>query len=1003
MMDNDDEIIIIDSEDEEWAASFAPKPILNGVKASIAGGDMGVGPLKRSEPEKYDEGDDDDIEIVEEKTVVRRIPTPVQPIQLTAEAQKKILLEASKNFMKEIQPASKITRCSIVVGNKKAAEAEAKLRMEQKKKESDAVLRGRSSKRKFGTELVSSKKSKHENKDSKVSISGGSKRNSSDQENKTPTHSELRNGHPSGDVPEVTADSKSFNGSFVSYVQRFTEGHQNRGPVAKKTASVIEPSWGLALSSMKTQYTKFLAKEVDLKQRNGILYVSSGLFSKVYSNFTLEMDLLQKKLKELTDHSKGNSKGATKTEPHFLYSGWIISYISLRAAITIVDAMGKKPAVVYSCLRDLHSVSQRKVVLIDDISGGTRKPKPLPGTQLSDLSEEEFGDIFGLCTHEKAEKILMAKRQNKEGEKGSRKMMLRAKMQEGSDHPSRARKKLPADEPPLPPDAEFAKMCTGRVKPLFRTTRGSQGGVTAATRTAETLKARRSAQVTKETSRVRTTVENQTLESPVKKALPQRTYDAPPFDPQSGKIVHNPPDVVHLCRTPLLDRKGIRFPDGWFIRGKLKPDKTRYHFYYHSPDGKRFKNYQEAINYCLENGHSMSDLNSSQGTVPKKRKIASCSKPRASPHAMNTGKKTSGGDKAQDRTISDTSNAIQSQGKVKAEAAESQIEQEKTAQTVTNTAKERFKYIAVRKFPVNVSQPTSRSSPAPITATDDDCSPAVGGKSMISKKKKRSLNSNSDLIDGTTTMEGATVASVRFNLATFRPLPFRSVDGWFSTKVSGLRRIVHEAEKEAGVNKKVNLSHGSGGLATASSPVPTTPAPAARAVSPVASDSTDSPSSSKPELERRGINEVTTPSVTYSEGLAAMTDLHEWRHARARAMQYSSAAERKASAAAAARVRKQELVAKKIADCSATAAPKRRGARAAYEEELCLPPGCYKRSASRSTPASADAAAAAEERPMGRGAGVLYCNADGKTFESLSKLWAEETADEDSRPENEFE
>ena len=992
-MDNDDEIIIIDSDDEEWAASFAPKPKLNGLKAGIAvaGGGIGVGPSTRAEPGKYDDDDDDDeIEIVEEKMAVRQIPAPVQPpvvaIQLTAEEQKKILYEASKNFMRDIRPKGKITGCSIVVGNKKAAEAEAKLRMKQREKEKEAVLPGVSSKRKFGTELASSKKRKHDNKDSKISTSDGSKRNSSDQENTTPSQSELWNGHHSASGSEAIADCNSFNGSFVSYIRRFTEVHQNRGPVAKKTASVIEPAWGPDLSYMKTQYTEFLAEEVGVKHHNGMCYVASGLFSKVYSNFTLKVDMLQKKLKE---SSGGDDRGATEVEHHFIFSGWIISYISLRAAIAIVDEMGKKPAVLHKCLRDLNSASQRKVLLIDDLSDATRKPKASSGTHLSDLSEEEFGDIFGLCTHEKAEKILRAKRENTKGQKPGRKMTLRAKQQEGPNHVSQAQKKRAPADMPFPPKTKLAKMCTGRLKPLFRTARGSKGSgtATAAAQSAGKLKARDLAKVDKEVSRAH--VENETPDSPGQTTLTQRTYDAPPFDPVSGKIVDNPPDVVHLCRTPLLDKKGIRFPDGWFVRGKLKPDKTRYHFYYHSPDGKRFKNYQEAVNYCLENGHSMSDLNSSHRTVPKKRKNASSFSQGASPATvgMSDEKKT------QSHRISDTNNAIKFQGKVEPKAAKSQLEREKTAHMGNNTAKERFKYIAARKFPINVCQPTSRSSPSTsMTATDDNCSPtvSVSGKPMISKKRKRSPNSHPDLIDGPTTADNAAaVASVHFNLATFRPLPFRSVDGWFSTKVSGLRRIVHEAEKEAGMSKKTYFSC-SGGGPTMAATAPTTAVLPACTASPVASESAESPPPPKPESERRGTNGGKTLSVTYSEGLATMTDLHEWRHARARAVQCSNAAERKASAAATARVRKQELVAKKIAEYSASA---KRRARA-VEDELCLPPGCYKRSASQSTPA---AVPDADEKMEGRG--VLYCNADGKTFGSLSKLWAAETADEDSWPE----
>ena len=997
-MDNDDEIIIIDSDDEEWAASFAPKPKLNSLKADSAGEGIGMGPPKKAEVEKYDRDDDDDdeIEIVEEKMVARTIPIPVQPsvhaIQLTAEEQKKILYEASKNFMRDIRPKGKITGCSIVVGNKKAAEAEAKLRMEQREKEKEAVLPRGSSKRKFGTELASSKKRKHDHEDSKASPGDTSKRNSSDQENTTPLQSELWNGHQSAGGSEATADcNNSFNGSFVNYIRRFTVGHRTRGPVAKKTASVIEPGRGPALPSMKTQYTEFLAEEVSVKHRNGMCYVSSGLFSKVYSGFTLEVEMLQKKLKERIDRS-----GNPEEEHHFIYSGWIISYISLRAAIAIVDAMGKKPAVLHKCLTDLNAASQRKVVLIDYLSDATRKPKASAGTHLSDLSEEEFGDLFGLCTHEKAEKILRAKRESAEGQKPGRKMTLRAKLQEGPGRglESRAQKNPAPEEVSSPPKAEFARLCTGRVKPLFRTTRGSQGGGTAAAaQSAGKLKARDLAKVENEVSNVQ--VKNRTPESPVNKTLTKRTYDAPPFDPVSGKIVNNPPDVVHLCRTPLLDKKGIRFPDGWVVRGKLKPDKTRYHFYYHSPDGRRFKNYQEAVNYCLENGHSMSDLNSSHRTVQKKKKMrknAASSNEGASPAPAGTGTRTSDEKKTQSHRISDANNAIKPQGKVEPEVPESQKEREKTAHT---TAKERFKYIAVRKFPVNVSKPTSRGSPS--ASADDDCSPTVSGKSMISKKRKRSPNSHPDLIDGPTTTD---VASVHFNLSAFRPLPFRSVDGWFSTKVSALRRIVHEAEKEAGVSKKVHFNCGGGGgaLTTAATAEPTT-TPAARSASPAAPESAESPPPSKPESERRGTNGDKTLSVTYSEGLAAMTDLHEWRHARARALQYTSAAERRATAAAAVRSRKQELVAKKIAECSASAG-KRRARAAAVEGELCLPPGCYKRSTSRSSSAAPVAEAVNEEMLEGRG--VLYCNAEGKTFDSLSKLWAAETADEDSWPEYEL-
>ena len=990
-MENDDEIIIIDSDDEQWAASFAPKPKLNGFEVGIADGVIEDGrnpreemaPSIRAETEKYDE-DDDEIEIVEEKMAVRRTPTPVQPIQLTAEAQKKILLEASKTFMRDIRPKGKITGCSIVVGNKKAAEAEAKLRMEKRKKEKDTVAPDSSLKRKFGTELGSSKKRKQSNKESKASLSDGSKRSSSDQENTTPSQSEVLNGLMGGSGSEAMTENKSFNGSFVSYIRRFAEGHQNRGPVAKKTASVIEPAWGPALSSMKTQYTEFLAKEVCLKYRNGICYISSGLFSKVYSNFYLEMDILQKKLKEHI--CIGDVKRSTSEEEHhFIYSGWIISYISLHAAIAIVNAMGKKPAVLHKCLTDLNSASKNKVVLIDDLSVTEGKKKGLPGTQLSDLSEEEFGDIFGLCTHEKAEKILRAKRENMEVQKGGRKMKLRAKLQEGSDPVSHAQKK----RGPCPPKANLAKICTGRVKPFFRTTRGSQGGSNkAAAPSAGKIKDKDSSKDAREVSC--TPLKDRTPEIPRQKTLPQRRFDAPPFDPISGKIVHNPPDVVHLCRTPLLDKKGIRFPDGWFVRGKLKPDKTRYHFYYHSPDGKRFKNYQEAINYCLENGNSMSDLISSllpsHQNVPKKRKNTPSSNQGASPSSDCAGARTTNEKNARSHTKLDTNNAIMSQGKIESKVAKSQTEQGKTAHTGNNTARERFRHIAARKFPINVCQPTSSSSPSTSTnGTYDDCSPAVpvSDKSMISKKRKRSpQNSHPDLMDRLTM---ADTAPVHFNLATFRPLPFRSVDGWFSAKVSGLRRIVHEAEKEAGVGKKVNIGYGGMTLAP---PLPTTPNPRACTASPssVASESSaESPPPSKPESERRGANGGKTLHVTYSEGHSAMTDLHEWRHARARAMQYSSAAEKKASAAAAARARKEEIVAKKIAECSSVAAgtAKRRGAHA-IEEELCLPPGCYKRRTSRSMPVKGT---------NGEGEGVLYCNANGKTFDSISKLWAAETAD----------
>ena len=1003
-MDTDDEVveIIIDSGDEEWAASFAPKPKLDNFTASRAAEGIGVGATnanRGADPEKDEDDEDDDIEIVEEKMVVRRTPAaatehpPVVAIQLTAEEQQKILRQASKNFMRDIRPKGKITGCSIVVGNKKAAEAEARLRMEEREKEKDAG----SAKRKFGTELAPSKKRKQEKKESKDSTSdvANTCRSSSDQENTTPLQDDERqHGHQSAARAEAAAatDCHSFNGSFVNYIRTFTagRGQRKRAPVAKKTASVIEPAWGSALSGMKAQYTEFLAEEFGVKHLNGTCYVSAGIFSKVYSNFSLEVQVLRKRLNE-------DIRSGSAAEDHFIYSGWRISHVSLRAASAIVDTMGRRPAVLHECLGDLTSASRRPVVLINDLSGSaTRAPKPspvpgVPGTHLSDLSEEEFGDLFGLCTHEKAEKMLEAKRRSSTAQAPSsrRKKPLRRNLQEG---PGPAHVAVAAAAAKRDPKVvELGQMCTGRVKPLFRTTRGLHGGDTAVVAeraaAAARLEPKDMAKVDSEVSRA--TLEQQQQQPPP----PVRTYDAPPFDPVSGKIVSNPPDVVRLCRTPLLDKKGIRFPDGWFIRGKLKPDKTRYHFYYHSPDGKRFKNYQEAVNYCLENGHAMSDLDSSPRTGPKKRK--SSSKQGRSQGSSKRGPRTpaSDGKKKQcHKTAVPASNAICSQAKVVPEPApKSQKGERNTPEcALNNTAENKFKYLAVRKFPMSVSRPTSHSSPSPSTsATDDDYSPTptVNGKSMISKKRKRSPNAHPDLNDGppvpTAAADRAAATAaipVNFNLSTFRPLPFRSVDGWFSTKVSALRRIVLEAEKEAG-----------GGKRAASAAMPTSPAVAANTSSPTAPESADPSPLSKPELERRAANGSKAPSVAYSEGLVTMTDLNEWKQLRARAMQYTNAAERKASGAVTARMRKQELVSKKIAECSAA---KRRFARDGGGEdtaadELCLPPGCYRRRTSSTiqVPPKADSGVAMME------GSTLYCTANGKTFDSLTKLWAAETAD----------
>ena len=978
-MDTDDEVveIIIDSGDEEWAASFAPKPKLDNFTAGRAADIIGVETANRAAGPEKDEDDDDDIEIVEEKMVVRRTPAaatehpPVVAIQLTAEEQQKILRQASKNFMRDIRPTGKITGCSIVVGNKKAAEAEARLRMEEREKEKGTG----STKRKFGTELAPSKKRKQEIKESKESTSAATNRSSSDQENKTPLQGERQNGHQSAARSEAAADCNSFNGSFVNYIRTFTEGRgqRNRAPVAKKTASVIEPVLVSALSGMKAQYTEFLADEFGVKHLNGTCYVSAGIFSKVYSNFSLKVQMLQRRLNE-------GVRSGSEVEDHFIYSGWRISHVSLRAASAIVDTMGRKPAVLHECLRDLSSASRRRVVLVDDLSGAaTRAPKPrsgAPGTHLSDLSEEEFGDLFGLCTHEKAEKMLEeAKRKNNSTEQAPPSSRKKTNLREG---PGRAANRDPRV-------VELGQMCTGRVKPLFRTTRGLQGGDTAAAavteRAAAKLKAKDVlAKVGKEVSRA--------AQEQRQPPAADRAYDAPPFDPVSGKIVNNPPDVVHLCRTPLLDKKGIRFPDGWFIRGKLKPDKTRYHFYYHSPDGKRFKNYQEAVNYCLENGHAMSDLDSTPLTGPKKRKSNS---KQGSQGSSKSGPRTPASDvkkKQCHMTPIPASNAICSQAKVVPEPApKSQKGEGNTPERkLSNTAENKFKYIAVRKFPMSVSRPTSHSSPS-TSATDDDCSPTptVSGKSMISKKRKRSPNAHTDLNDATPAAADAAAAAataaipVNFNLSTFRPLPFRSVDGWFSSKVSALRRIVLEAEREAGGGKRAAAA-----ATMSASPAPPSAA-AATTSSATAQESADPSPLPKPELERRAANGSQTPSVTYSEGLVTMTDLNEWRQVKARAMQHSSAAERKASGAVAARMRKQELVSKKIAECSAA---KRRFARGGGGEELCLPPGCYRRRTSTiQAPINSDSGDAMME------GNTLYCNANGKTFDSLTKLWAAETAD----------
>ena len=66
-MDTDDEVveIIIDSGDEEWAASFAPKPKLDNFTAGRGADIIGVETANRAAgPEKDEDDDDDDIEIV---------------------------------------------------------------------------------------------------------------------------------------------------------------------------------------------------------------------------------------------------------------------------------------------------------------------------------------------------------------------------------------------------------------------------------------------------------------------------------------------------------------------------------------------------------------------------------------------------------------------------------------------------------------------------------------------------------------------------------------------------------------------------------------------------------------------------------------------------------------------------------------------------------------------------------------------------------------------------
>merc|ERR1712117_169312 len=93
--------------------------------------------------------------------------------------------------------------------------------------------------------------------------------------------------------------------------------------------------------------------------------------------------------------------------------------------------------------------------------------------------------------------------------------------------------------------------------------------------------------------------------------IKQMRFDDPPFDPVTRELIANPPQNIRLKSTPLMDDLRMRFPEGWSVTGTLKGT-SGYTYTYNSPEGKKYS-FGRAVDHCLRNGYSKSDLSSSAG------------------------------------------------------------------------------------------------------------------------------------------------------------------------------------------------------------------------------------------------------------------------------------------------------------------------------------------------------------------------------------------------------
>jgi hypothetical protein len=1013
-----DDVIVIDSSSDDddgrpdhtkrdpWVPQelldMAKKKVFEHFRVPDGAKDGGGGSGGRAN-DNDDDDDDDEIEIVSEK-VTKRNKTLVS-IQLSKEEQDIILrtlpdgvvdVDAS-SLLRVFGKKSSITRCSIIVGDKAMAEAEAKHRQEQRqasalrqaaaveanaaaaaaieqkraaaaseanaaaaaaigqKRAAAAAAAIAAAKRKFGTELRPEKKKKQRRISAPIATVAKmprktvadtsmqelsttncrSFRSSSDRENTTPPQSKS-----SSDKWSESRQPSSYSGSFKEYIQQksaATTGPPLRRQVAKKQAAIVEtPSWGSNLPCMRNQYGDFLTTEVNIMELRGGKYVPVSLFDKVYACFSADVPSLIK---------KANTVG----QEHFIYSGWSVSHVSLIVAKEIVASMGRKPAVLYKFLQDL-ILDLPKVQLLDDLKKGQElesKQSPL----LSDLSEEEFSGLFGLCTHAQAEKI-MKERKVAEAARSGRRSSLRAVQRtaatntpvssgqdsplisSGQDTPSLIANQL------LETRMQPAKrlLCRGSLKPLFRTTLGQSSASSSCQSGSDEAP--------------QTPIISSDQGTPMSAMQMNQSFDAATAvdtKTNGSKVSSDSPKFIWFAQTLMMEKKGIKFPDGWKVKGVLKPDRSRYHFYYYSSDGLRFKNFDECIKACLKRGYTMSDLEvlkkdgghngpSRSETIPisssqQKRKEMSNAKQFQSSHQLLIGITPLPLAAAGGLLKPTTSTTKEAKSDIPEKA------------TVVNSA--RLNFIAARKFADNANVPRSSSHAAATPAAAAGEAPK--NDKLISKKKRKSAEEEEDCI---------------FNLERFRPsstVP-AGVEGWFCSKLTALRRIVDDADREAmATDEKTATGNGN--------------------------DTATTPPEASSNKDASGAVKRQKPQVLFTEGASAILDLSEWKQLRARKLQYaksSSALEtptaevtaaRVAEASAAAAVkcarRKREAAARKIAECLSvkTASEKEK-------TEVLLPPGCYKK---------------VSPKPEGSSCDVAFFNAKGDKFVTVAHLWAAES------------